>query len=139
MKNLRKQLRTGCDSRSITFPPYFPIGKTEEKVSFSGRLRTVNFPNLAPSKVEKSGIFSSIQHYLPDQLVYELLGYPNRKCFCRSDFDGNNWLFSAATLITPIAICQTHLMDATISWLSQARSDCYPHEQSLTFTIMPFC
>ena len=33
-------------------------------------------------------------------------------------------------LMTTQAIHQTHAMDATISWLSLARLDCYPHGQS---------
>gem|GEM_PF-2812987 len=32
------------------------------------------------------------------------------------------------TLMTTPAIYQTHAMGATISWLSQARLDCYLHE-----------
>ena len=30
-----------------------------------------------------------------------------------------------ATLIIPLTVYQTHTMDATTSWLSQARLDCY--------------
>jgi hypothetical protein len=34
------------------------------------------------------------------------------------------------TLITITAIYQTHAMDATTSWLSLARLDCYPRGQA---------
>ena len=34
------------------------------------------------------------------------------------------------TLMTTPAIYQTHTMGATISWLSQARLDCYLHGQA---------
>jgi hypothetical protein len=40
------------------------------------------------------------------------------------------YIYSTATQITPPVIYQTYAWDATISWLSLVRLDCYLHGQA---------